>query len=116
MCPGDLGKCLVTVALMAKPREILSRRQLPGQYPDDMARMDRGMTSDSARLTRLYEKHNRSIRAYCLRRVGNGDASDAVAAVFAVAWRRIGDVPSGDMALPWLYGVARRVVADHHRA
>jgi len=74
------------------------------------------MLSQDARLTRLYEKHNRAVRAYCLRRVGDDDAEDAVGAVFAVAWRRIGDVPSEDMTLPWLYGVARKVVSDHYRS
>jgi RNA polymerase sigma-70 factor (ECF subfamily) len=74
------------------------------------------MPSADARLTQLYEKHNRAIHAYCLRRVDDDDAADAVAAVFAVAWRRVDDMPTGDMALPWLYGVARRVVSDHHRS
>jgi RNA polymerase sigma-70 factor (ECF subfamily) len=64
----------------------------------------------------VYEKHNRAIRAYCLRRIGDWDASDAVSEVFAVAWRRIDDVPADDMTLPWLYGVARRVVSDHYRS
>lgn len=74
------------------------------------------MISQDARLTRLYEKHNRAVRAYCLRRVGDDDAADAAAAVFAVAWRRIDDVPVDGKALPWLYGVARRVVSDHYRS
>ena len=78
--------------------------------------MDRGMPSQDARLTRLYEKHNRALRAYCLRRLPDDEVSDAVAAVFAVAWRRISDMPEDDMVLQWLYGVARRVVSDHHRS
>jgi len=74
------------------------------------------MPSQEERLTRLYEKHNRAIRAYCLRRLGDEEASDATSAVFAVAWRRMEDLPDGEMALAWLYGVARRVVADHYRS
>jgi RNA polymerase sigma-70 factor (ECF subfamily) len=74
------------------------------------------MATQNDRLTRLYEKHNRAIRAYCLRRVGDDAASDALAEVFAVAWRRIDDVPEDEMVLPWLYGVARRVVSDHYRS
>ncbi|CAN5440335.1 hypothetical protein BH24ACT9_BH24ACT9_03500 [soil metagenome] len=27
-----------------------------------------------------------------------------------VAWRRIDDVPTGEEARPWLYGVARKVL------
>ena len=32
--------------------------------------------------------------------------------MFLVAWRRLEDIPSA-AALPWLYGVAYRVVANH---
>jgi RNA polymerase sigma-70 factor (ECF subfamily) len=39
---------------------------------------------------------------------------DVVAETFLVAWRRLEAVPSDP--LPWLYGVARRVAADHRRA
>lgn len=74
------------------------------------------MPTQHDRLTRLYEKHNRALRAYCLRRIGDEAASDAVAEVFAIAWRRIDDVPDEEMALAWLYGVARRVVSDHYRS
>lgn len=74
------------------------------------------MPASDERLTGLYEKYNRAIRAYCLRRLGDDEALDATAEVFTVAWRRIGDVPEGESALPWLYGVARRVVADHYRS
>jgi RNA polymerase sigma-70 factor (ECF subfamily) len=38
-----------------------------------------------------------------------------VSEVFLVAWRRIEDVPDGDAALPWLYGVARRVLSNGRR-
>lgn len=74
------------------------------------------MATRDDQLTRMYEKHNRAIRAYCLRRIDDADASDAVSEVFAVARRRIDDVPDDEMTLPWLYGVARRVVSDHYRS
>jgi RNA polymerase sigma factor (sigma-70 family) len=44
------------------------------------------------------------------------DAADVVAETFLVAWRRIGEVPIGDGARLWLYGVARLVLANLHRA
>jgi len=37
-----------------------------------------------------------------------------VSETFLVAWRRVGDVPED--ALPWLIGVARRVVGEERRA
>jgi RNA polymerase sigma-70 factor (ECF subfamily) len=44
------------------------------------------------------------------------DAEDAVAETFLVAWRRLDDMPTGDEALPWLYGACRRVLANQRRA
>lgn len=48
-------------------------------------------------LTRLYELHYPEVLAYCDRRIGRSDAEDAVAEVFAVAWRRRDrlDAPGG---------------------
>ncbi len=37
-----------------------------------------------------------------------------MAETFLVAWRRLDDVPAD--ALPWLYGVARRVLANERRS
>jgi RNA polymerase sigma factor (sigma-70 family) len=51
-----------------------------------------------------------------LRRCGCAeDAADVVAETFAIAWRRVDMVPSGDEARLWLYGIARNVVANHRR-
>lgn len=66
---------------------------------------------------RLYREHGRAILAYALRRAGDPeDAADVVAETFLIAWRRLGDIPTGDRARLWLYGVARRVLANRHRA
>jgi RNA polymerase sigma-70 factor, ECF subfamily len=54
------------------------------------------------------------VRAYALRRAAPDAAQDVVADTFLVAWRRLEDVP--DDALPWLYGVARRVLANQRRS
>jgi DNA-directed RNA polymerase specialized sigma24 family protein len=43
------------------------------------------------------------------------DAADVVAETFLVAWRRIDDLPPGREGRLWLYGVARRVCANHLR-
>jgi RNA polymerase sigma factor (sigma-70 family) len=51
-----------------------------------------------------------------VRRVAlRADADDVVAEVFAVAWRRLDDVPPAPADLLWLYAVARRVIASQHR-
>lgn len=36
--------------------------------------------------------------------------------MFAVAWRRLDQMPPGDAARAWLYGVAYRVVANQYRS
>jgi RNA polymerase sigma-70 factor (ECF subfamily) len=66
----------------------------------------------------LYERNYAPITAYVRRRVRRADGSDAdiVAEVFVVAWRRFLDVPEVSQELPWLYGVARNLVANHFRS
>ena len=57
----------------------------------------------------IYTANCTPILGYALRRTGSGDdAADIVAETFLTAWRRLDDVPPGDEARLWLYGVARR--------
>ena len=71
----------------------------------------------AARFEALFQAHHRRVLAYALRRSSReADAEDVVADTYAVAWRRIADIPDGDDALPWLLGVARRVSANQHRS
>lgn len=65
---------------------------------------------------RLYMTHAQAVYRYCARRATAEDAKDATADVFVVAWRRFGDVPNGEAALPWLYVVARNVLRDRSRS
>jgi RNA polymerase sigma-70 factor (ECF subfamily) len=51
-----------------------------------------------------------------MRRIGRDDAMDVVASTFAVAWRRIDDVPHGEAELSWLYAVAYRMLANQRRS
>jgi RNA polymerase sigma-70 factor, ECF subfamily len=66
------------------------------------------------RFERLYTTHYASVLAYALRRAPRAEADDVVAETFAIAWRRLADVP--EEARPWLYEVARRVLANRRRA
>lgn len=69
---------------------------------------------DRARFEALFEQHHRAVLAYLLRRTRcEADAEDLAAETFAVAWRRRADTPSEPR--PWLFAVARRLVANHHR-
>jgi RNA polymerase sigma factor (sigma-70 family) len=72
--------------------------------------------SPEARFHTLFIRHYPAVFGYAARRVGRDEAADVAADVFTVAWRRLNRVPAEPQALPWLYGVARRVVANQERA
>ncbi len=64
----------------------------------------------------LFEQNFRELLGYALRRCGSpDDAADVVADTMLVAWRRFDEVPADGTARLWLYGVARRVLANHRR-
>jgi RNA polymerase sigma-70 factor (ECF subfamily) len=65
------------------------------------------------RFERIYEEHLPAVRAYVRRRAPQSMVEDVVADVFVVCLRRIDDVPRN--ALPWLYGVARKTLANERR-
>ena len=73
-------------------------------------------TDPALRFDPLFEDHYQAVYHYCLRRVGAPDAEDATAEVFAVAWRRLHDLPEGEATRAWLYGVAYRVVGNQYRS
>jgi RNA polymerase sigma-70 factor (ECF subfamily) len=75
-----------------------------------------GSTPQEHRFRTLFDAEARGVLGYALRRVEDReDAADVVAETFGVAWRRIADVPPGPEARLWLYGVARRILANQRR-
>lgn len=70
--------------------------------------------TNAQRFEELFRRNYPAVRGYALRRTSPEAAQDVVAETFLVAWRRLDDVP-GD-ALPWLFGVARRVLANQRRS
>ena len=68
------------------------------------------------RFREIYQANQRRVLAYFLRRTDATSARDGAAETFLIAWRRIDEVPMGDRTMPWLYGVARRVLANQRRS
>jgi RNA polymerase sigma-70 factor (ECF subfamily) len=66
------------------------------------------------RLEALFAAHARAVCAYARRRVGAAEADDVVAETFTVAWRRLDALP--ERPLPYLIGIARKVIANRSRA
>ena len=72
-----------------------------------------GLVDARVRFEALYRAHAGAVRAYVCRRSDAQAADDVVADVFVVVWRRLDDVPEDP--LPWLLGVARRLLANRRR-
>jgi RNA polymerase sigma factor (sigma-70 family) len=61
----------------------------------------------------LFREHYRDVLGYALRRADPETARDVAAETFVVAWRRFDQVPVSPR--PWLFGIARRVLANARR-
>lgn len=72
------------------------------------------MDERTERFRRVFDACYQPLHAYARRRCVAADAEDLVAEVLAVAWRRLDDVPA-EAPLPWLFGVARRCLANQRR-
>lgn len=74
------------------------------------------MSRRRERFERLYGTCYGPLLGYARRRTDSiEDARDVVSETFATAWRRLDDVPDGDLARLWLFGTAHKTLANHHR-
>lgn len=96
--------------------------EMSGGEPDtyrDMTDLGPPGPGDAARRRRfeaMYADHHARVLGYVLRRTDSpDDAADMLAETFLVAWRRLDDAPAGEVSRLWLYGVARRVLANQRR-
>ena len=77
--------------------------------------MPRETTTRHDRFERLYTENLPLILGYAARRCAQpSDAGDIAAEVFLTAWRRIDDLPQGQERM-WLFGAARKVLANYRR-
>jgi RNA polymerase sigma-70 factor (ECF subfamily) len=78
---------------------------------------DTGTDQRRKRFESLAHENSRAILGYALRRTERPeDAADVLSEVLLIAWRRLDDVPRGPEARLWLFGVARRVIANENRS
>lgn len=74
------------------------------------------MARDETWFRSLHARSAENVTRYALRRAASrADAEDAVSETFLVAWRRRADVPEPPEDVLWLYGVARRALANVDR-
>lgn len=72
---------------------------------------------DQARFDALYRATRGDLLAYLVRRAPDGEqAADLLSETYLIAWRRLDQVPDGEAARLWLFGVARNLLrADARR-
>jgi RNA polymerase sigma-70 factor (ECF subfamily) len=70
--------------------------------------------TDLDRFTQLYEAHVDALFAFAISRTTRDQAAEAVEETFLVAWGRLAQLPDEPRA--WLFGVARKVLANQRRA
>ena len=84
------------------------RSDSPGTLPEIERR---------AAFTAVYESCYRDIVAFAFRRCHDRTVATEVAAdTFAVVWRRLDEMPDGEQARLWIYGVARMVLSNESRS
>jgi RNA polymerase sigma-70 factor (ECF subfamily) len=69
---------------------------------------------DAALFDACFRGHAAHVYAFALRRTDAQTAQDVTAETFLIAWRRRAVMPAEPLA--WLYGIARKVLANEMRA
>jgi RNA polymerase sigma-70 factor (ECF subfamily) len=79
--------------------------------------MSEGHGERVERFRALYDAAYPRLAAYALRRArSREDAYDVVSETMLTVWRRLDEIPLDGRRIPWVFGVARRVLANHYRA
>jgi RNA polymerase sigma factor (sigma-70 family) len=93
-----------------------TRPQLSSSPANDRSEFLTDRAADRAAFEQVYAEYADAVFRYALRRTAaDADAEDVLAETFAVCWRRFDAMPAGS-ELPWLYGIARRVLANQRRS
>src|ERR1019366_10040388 len=65
---------------------------------------------------RFFHSHFQIIWSYVARRVSQQSVDDVVSRSFAVAWQKYQTIPQPPEDRLWMFGVARRCIADQRRS
>lgn len=88
----------------------------PAEAADDDLTVIRRSQSDPERFAVLVRRHGPAVGRYVTRRIGPERAEDVVAETFLVAFgKRAGYQDQGRDCLPWLYGIATRLMHRERR-
>ena len=89
----------------------------PDAAPASDATVIRLSLNEPERFAELFHRHAPRIQRYVTRRLGTDAADDIVAETFLLAFRRRAAYDQArEDALPWLYGIATRLIGRHRRA
>jgi RNA polymerase sigma-70 factor (ECF subfamily) len=73
------------------------------------------VVNDDEWFTLMYETYYDSVAVFVRRRAPDVDVEAVLHDTFMTAWRRLREMPEGDPR-PWLYGVARNLLANEFRS
>jgi len=71
--------------------------------------------AEDERFEALFTAHYAAVARFVARRYSGDDGGEVVAETFSTALRRLEDIPPAPMDQAWLFGVARRVLANRRR-
>jgi len=109
---GQLGRAEGTATTTTDPPARAS-----GASPDDKALVLRAQGGDRGAFADLYRSHAPAVARLARSRLSPAAAEDATAESFARAWASLGRYrDTGRPFVAWLYGIARHVITDAHRA
>ncbi|PPF11421.1 hypothetical protein C5C36_14065 [Rathayibacter sp. AY1G1] len=119
---GDLGRSPRRTGARghAERSRIRLRRRtavtLDDQLSSKASSTRRGDDERARRVELLLLAQAEPLLRYFSRRAPLDDAPDLLSETMLTVWRRAKDVPAGNEGTLWIYGVARRVLATHHRS
>ena len=108
-----MSGCPRTLTRILNGRKVVNCQDEPDRKDTMRQELDE---AHRAEFERLYNAYRLAVHGYCVRRTSHTDAADAVSETFLVAWRRFDDVAPEPDTLPYLYGIAAKVLSNLRRS